>query len=128
VIDAFCARRLARFLAKTHSVPSPLTGRGDCLLWIGARDHDGYGRFWCPGFPGITGTPRPGTVLAHRWSVGFFFGPDTLRHLTADHRCRRPSCVNPLHLLPLPHAENVSKGNTLRAWPLETGDVFEALA
>ncbi len=62
----------------------------------------------------MNGDPRPGTVFAHRWSMAFVFGPDVLFRLTADHRCRRRACTNPLHSIPLSHAENVARGNRLR--------------
>ena len=129
MIDPFSPQRLARFLEKVLSIPPPsgFRGHGDCLLWQGALDADGYGRFWCPGFPGISGRPRPRTVFAHRWSVVFVFGPAVLHKLTADHRCRRHACASPLHSFPISHRENVARGNRMRSLDWEAVDLFEEL-
>lgn len=73
---------------------------GGCWVWTGARDRRGYGRY--------NDYPR-GTVFAHRLVYEALVGAIPPAH-DMDHLCRRPFCVNPLHLEPVTHAENVRRG------------------
>jgi len=70
-----------------------------CWEWEAGKDRNGYGRF------GIERKNR----LAHRICYELLIGkiPDTLG---LDHLCRNPSCVNPAHLEPVTHRENVLRG------------------
>lgn len=69
---------------------------GDCLVWIGSIDNDGYGR------------ARKAGRLAHRVAYETWVGPIP-QELTLDHLCRNRRCIWPSHL------EAVTKGvNTLR--------------
>ncbi|MER2267051.1 HNH endonuclease signature motif containing protein [Methylobacterium oxalidis] len=74
-------------------VPEPTSG---CHLWIGAADERGYGTF----------NRGDRTVLAHRFVCEQILGP-----LPADrevrHLCHTPACVNPEHLRPGTHRENM---------------------
>jgi hypothetical protein len=93
------ATTLASFNAHVHAEPN--TG---CFLWVGATDRNGYGSF---------NTGRPGTKLAHRIAWEHEHGP--IPHgLELDHvrarGCSGPSCVNPAHLEPVTHRENVMRG------------------
>lgn len=74
---------------------------GDCWLWTGTIDQDGYGRF------GIGGTH----VGAHRWAYEQFVGPIP-RTFHVDHRCRVRRCVNPDHLEAVTLAENNRRSPT----------------
>jgi hypothetical protein len=71
----------------------PNTG---CWLWSGALNEFGYG---------ITGSKRWG-YLAHRASYARFVGPIP-EGLELDHLCRVRRCINPDHLEPVTHRENV---------------------
>lgn len=70
-----------------------------CWLWRAARDRDGYGAF------------RIGhrTVRAHRWAYEQLVGPIP-EGLEPDHLCRNHACVNPDHLEPVTHKENLRRG------------------
>lgn len=80
-----------------------LTDSG-CIEWIAGTNGAGYGRFFLDWAGG-----RNLSQLAHRWSYEHHAGPipDGL-HL--DHLCRNTLCVNPDHLEPVTHQENVLRG------------------
>lgn len=70
-----------------------------CWVWTGAVDGNGYGRL------------RIGGELfcAHRAAYEMIRGaiPEGLQ---LDHLCRNRLCVNPAHLEPVTHQENVKRG------------------
>ena len=73
---------------------------GDCWLWIGDIDRDGYGR---------VGTASR-TRRAHRWLYERLVCP-VPRELTLDHLCRVKNCVNVFdHLEPVTVAVNILRG------------------
>lgn len=71
-----------------------------CWEWTAAHDQHGYGRFY-------DGTKLVG---AYRWAYEFCVAPIP-DGLSIDHLCRNPSCVNPDHLEPVTHTENMRRGN-----------------
>lgn len=73
-----------------------------CWLWTGPLNDQGYGRY----FPNAE-SPRP--IRAHRAAYEFFVGPIP-EGLELDHLCRVRHCVNPEHVEPVTHAENVRRG------------------
>ena len=74
-------------------------GPDDCWLWLGYKDHNGYGQISVAGRG----------VGAHR--VSFELNKHALPPgLVPDHLCRRPSCVNPDHLEAVTMGENTRRG------------------
>lgn len=81
---------IERFLAKVEIADS------GCHEWRAYRTPDGYGRFQ-------VGTSR----VAHRVAYELFVGPIP-EGLEIHHKCRNRGCVNPEHLEPVTHLENLS--------------------
>lgn len=76
-----------------------------CWLWTAAKCQNGYGNF-------VVKASRPTrNIGAHRFSYSFFNGkiPEGLE---LDHTCKNPACVNPRHLDPVTHKENLLRGAT----------------
>jgi len=71
---------------------------GDCIIWSGHKDKDGYGII----------TFRRGTRKAHRVAL-FLVGIAIPEGLVVNHSCRRRDCVNPQHLNCLSPSENSKK-------------------
>jgi hypothetical protein len=82
-----------RFFAKVTPGPN------GCLLWTGALDSNGYGRF-----QDVNGRNMP----AHRWLLERVFGPN--RDKVTDHLCRTPACVRPSHLEFVTASVNILRG------------------
>lgn len=108
--NRFCSRSCAgfgqktrppidRFLAKVEWSDQRYNGTR-CLVWIGSTDLHGYGHFR------VSNSYRSS---AHRWSYKHWVG-QIPEGLVIDHLCRNTSCVNPVHLEPVTHAENVRRG------------------
>ncbi len=89
----------ARVLEK--SIPEPNSG---CWLWIAARDGNGYGCLW------DGRRVRPAHILSFEAFRGSVPAGTEL-----DHTCRTLCCVNPDHLEPVSHRENVLRGAGLTA-------------
>ena len=66
-----------------------------CWNWTAAKDSKGYGRFW---FKGVM-------RLAHH--ISWFLMHGESKQLYLMHSCDNPSCVNPQHLSPATHKENM---------------------
>ncbi len=80
-------------------MPEPNSG---CWLWIGSvLARRGYGRI------GVRGKE----YLAHRLVYEMLVGP-VPEGLELDHKCRVTCCVNPDHLEPVTHLENVRRGES----------------
>lgn len=84
-----------RFFAKVTPDPN---GSG-CLLWTGALDSNGYGRF-----QDASGRNMP----AHRFLLERIHG--RMEGFVTDHLCRTPACVRPSHLEFVTPGENIRRG------------------
>jgi hypothetical protein len=91
--------RAARFDAYTKKVPAPAGVVGECWIWT-RQIVDGYGRMH------DEGRERQAHIVSYEHFVGPI--PDGME---LDHLCRRRACINPAHLEPVTHAENVRRGN-----------------
>lgn len=90
---------LEKILAQ--SSPEPMSG---CWLWTGYCYSNGYAS---------VEVSRCRSKLAHRISYELFVGPIP-KGLELDHKCRVRCCINPDHLEPVTHAENMRRSpNTL---------------
>lgn len=72
-----------------------------CWLWTACIAPNGYGLFHNSETQMLEG--------AHRFSYKAFRG-EIPNGLNLDHLCRVRACVNPHHLEPVTHAENVRRG------------------
>ena len=77
-------------------IPEPNSG---CWLWLGAMSNTGRSCF----------TADKRTITGHRFAYLQFRGEIPLG-MELDHLCNQPSCVNPYHLEPVVHGENVRRG------------------
>lgn len=75
-----------------------LQADGDCIVWTGYVDPNGYGKIT------VDGRSR----WVHRVAWEEERGP-VPEGLTLDHLCRRPLCCNTDHLEPVTHAENMRR-------------------
>jgi len=87
---------IVRFMLKVNQID------GGCWEWTGWKDRRGYGGF-------DIRPRRPGqSAFAHRFAYEYYVGPIP-EELELDHLCRNTGCVNPEHLEPVTHAENVRR-------------------
>lgn len=82
----------ARFWPKVNT-------QGVCWEWTAGKYADGYGQF----------NTGQGKTAAHRWAWEYLIGP-VPEGTELDHLCRNVACVNPDHLEPVTHGENVRRG------------------
>ncbi len=92
-MDLFEPNRLGNTMA------DKIDASGDCWEWMAYRDHLGYGRATRPG---------RGVTVAHRVVYEALVGaiPEGLE---LDHLCGNRGCVNPDHLEPVTHQENMRR-------------------
>lgn len=79
---------------------------GDCWTWDLQHDHNGYALV-------RLSNPRR-TARVHRVLYEFLVGPIP-DGMELDHLCRNRGCVNPAHLEPVTHRENMLRGDTVAA-------------
>jgi len=68
---------------------------GDCIIWTGYKDRDGYGQM----------TLRRYVRKTHRVALWIAGRPVPQGHVV-NHSCRRRDCVNPQHLTVITASEN----------------------
>lgn len=86
-----------------HARTTP--GENGCILWTAATASEGrYGMCW------YQGRIHPAHVVAY-----LAFVEDYDRSLDIDHTCGVTLCVNPDHLEPVTHRENVLRGRSHQA-------------
>jgi len=91
-----------RFWSKVNKqgpVPPYAPHLGSCWLWGANKQPEGYGRL------AIGRSYQGAHVFSYELAKGRI--PDGM---VLDHLCRVPSCVNPSHLEPVTHAENIWRG------------------
>jgi len=81
-----------------------------CWLYTGSSDGKGYATIWV----GLKNNGDRRRESVHRTSYQLFKG-SIPKGLELDHLCRNPACVNPSHLEPVTHTENLQRGlNSLK--------------
>ncbi len=76
-----------------------------CWLWTGSLNQQGYGQV------AVRVAGRQTSARAHRFAHELLVGPIP-DGLELDHLCRVRNCVNPAHLEPVTHAENLRRSPT----------------
>ena len=89
-----------RFLTKVNKTD-------DCWLWEGRVNPGGMGQFRIA--PKSKGNQTGCRLDVHKLIYLWFKGP-IHNGMEIDHLCRVPTCVNPDHLDPVTHLENMHRG------------------
>jgi len=76
-------------------------GKWRCWIFLGHKNRCGYGQI----FDSRCGRTRP----AHLVSYELEYGPIP-KGLEPNHNCRVRACINPIHITPMTHLENVRYG------------------
>ncbi|QXI63447.1 hypothetical protein CP157_01165 [Paracoccus marcusii] len=95
---------------------------GECWIWQGSKDRQGYGRIKSPG--------KRVNLKAHRVAYAMVHERDPGEDLVL-HGCDNPSCCNPLHLEAGTHSDNMSEmyahGRRWSRMPLADGYTMTAI-
>lgn len=85
-----------RYVSPAEALEGRSVTEGDCRIWTGAANKDGYGLLRAFGKP----------MLAHRVAYILANG-DAIDGVEVDHICGRRACVNPAHLRPADRKRNM---------------------
>lgn len=92
---------ITRFKRKTDTkISNKFYKKSRCHMWTGTKNQLGYG---------VLGM-NDQSHLAHRLSYVINKGKFDQR-LDIHHKCHNRPCVNPAHLVPITHKENLAKSN-----------------
>ncbi len=94
MVNLYGIKTLTRFLSKVSKCEN------GCWIWTSTLNNKGYARLFVNRKP----------ILMHRWAYVFYKGTIP-KGTELDHLCRVPRCVNPDHLEPVTHRENILRGN-----------------
>lgn len=98
-----------RALAVLDKIRARCVQDGDCRVWTGPTDRNGYGYVYVSGV---------GTMLVHRAVWEHFHGPIPdgceIDHVK-DRGCHSRACCNEAHLEPVPHKVNLMRGGSFSA-------------
>ena len=97
--------RFWRHVDKDGPLPPFHPELGNCWLWVGSLDPQGYGHFW-DGSRSADGRPIYGLIYAHRFAYG-----ETPKGIEVSHLCEVENCVRRSHLTETTHKQNVRYGN-----------------
>lgn len=77
-----------------------------CWIWTGGKNDRGYGMFYLD---------NGKYIRAHIWSYTYFIGPVPPDKELDHFKCYNRACVNPYHVRPATHVENVRNAVTHNA-------------
>lgn len=92
-----------RFWSRVHKT-------NGCWIWLGATNPKGYGQFFWKRGDASHSYTRPAHIVAYELSLG-----PVPKGRELDHICQNRRCVNPAHLEPITHKENLMRGDTVCA-------------
>jgi hypothetical protein len=96
-------RRVAGHGNRKFNGPDYEVLENGCWKWLKCLSPEGYGRY----------LKGKGNQYSHRVYYEKAHGPIP-KGMDLDHLCRNPFCVNPDHLEPVSHKENVRRGKATR--------------
>lgn len=94
---------------------------GDCLLWTGPVNNHGYPRM------NVRALGKHMTLYVHRVMYVLSSGSDIPSGLEIDHSCYRRNCIEPKHLEPVTHAENMQRMMARRLSAAEEQELYDAI-
>ena len=103
-----------RYIEQPAPTDRPL--KGPCWIWQGQINQDGYGRATQMG-------PKNLSTSAHAAAYMVLKGP-VPGGLELDHLCRVRACINPDHLEPVTHHENMLRGKQATLTHCKRGHEF----